>query len=226
MGLWVKKAPEAHLIPIKITPKRSRGLSHLEGPKSAWEVNIERKLKIWAVIICRSSKRDIQLYFRPLFGNLSFTKIHYKIMQYQCISFRKHFNFEYVKRLEHMYYGSKVMHAESRGLRRGTIFWIQHVTTEKRFLKKSMIFQKKCYLFIFLKSFVHYMANFSSIELHFWYNGERIKYEYEKIEKYVKIMPSYNHTQNENYLEYPHEIFRDYQLHCLLPYNVFTFSSK
>ena len=57
-------------------------------------------------------------------------------MQYQCISFRKHFNFEYVKRLEHMYYGSKVMHAESRGLRRGTIFLIQHVTTEKQFLKK------------------------------------------------------------------------------------------
>ena len=53
-----------------------------------------------------------------------------------------------------------------------------------------------------------------------------VKNEYEKIEKYVKIMPSYNHTQNENYLEYPHEIFRDYQLHCLLPYDVFTFSRK
>ena len=86
---------------------------------SLWSKYWRKTLNV-SIILYRSTKRDIQLYFRPLFGNLSFTKIHYKIMQYQCISFRKHFNFEYVKRLEHMYYGSKVMHAESRGLRRGT----------------------------------------------------------------------------------------------------------
>ena len=87
LGLWVKKAPEAPLMPIRITPKRSGGFSHLEGPKWAWEANIERKLKTWAVILYRSTKRDIQLYFRPLLGNTSFTKLHYKMMQYQCIFF-------------------------------------------------------------------------------------------------------------------------------------------
>ena len=107
-------------MPIKITPKRSRGLSHLEGPKSAWEANIERKLKTWAIILYRSTKRDIQLYFRPLFENLSLNKIHCKIMQYRCLSIRKHLNFEYIKRLEFMHHDSKVMHAESSGLRRGT----------------------------------------------------------------------------------------------------------